>query len=97
MALTLEVEQRLEDVGLIAFYQRDEAAWLGAVRDTRDYVVRGFPEGARVRQDDVAKALVIVLEVHEGFKDYRDRETLRPKYWIRHFADLLVDRTWDRL
>jgi hypothetical protein len=29
MALTLDVEQRLEDVGLIAFFDQNRAAWKG--------------------------------------------------------------------
>ena len=97
MALTLEAEQRLTDVGLVGFYQKDENDWLGVVRDTKEFVRRNFPEGALIRMDDVAKALIPVLEVHEGFKDFRNQERLRGKFWIKDFADLLTDRTWRRL
>lgn len=97
MALTLEAEQRLTDVGMVDFYQQDSADWLNTVRDTKTFVTENFPTDAPIRRDDVAKALVPVLEVHEAFKDYRDSHKLRQKFWIKDFADLLIDRTWDHL
>jgi hypothetical protein len=97
MALTLEAEQRLTDVGAVAFYEKDAADWLATVRATKAFIKGQFPADAPIRRDDVAKALISVLEVHEEFKDYRSEKTLRAKYWIRDFADLLVDRTWDNL
>lgn len=97
MALTLEAEQRLTDVGVVAFYQDEAANWLATVRETKKFVERNFPDGALIRRDDVAKALIPILEVHEEFKDFRNAEKLRGKYWIKDFADLLIDRTWDNL
>ena len=97
MALTLEAEQAMRDVGLITFYAKGEAGWIATVRDTKAFLTAKFPPKSVIRRDDVSKGLVTVLEVHEGFKDYRDQQKLRPKYWIRHFADLLVDRAWDIL
>jgi hypothetical protein len=40
---------------------------------------------------------VPVVEVHEGFHDFRNAEKLRGKFWIKDFADLIIDRTWDLL
>ncbi len=97
MALTLEAEQRMEAVGMIAFYNANAASWLAVVKETKEFVTRNFPEGSLIRRDDVAKALIPVLEVNEDFQDFRNEQKLRPKYWIRDFADLLVDRSWDRL
>lgn len=97
MALTLEAEQRLDAVGLVDFYRRDEETWLEVVRDTLEFVQRRFPDGSAIRRDDVAKALVPIIEVNEDFQAFRDEEKLRPKYWNTYFADLLIDRTWDDL
>jgi hypothetical protein len=97
MALTLEAEQRMRDVGAIAFYEEDAEAWFGTVRDTKAFLEAKFPPGSPIRRDDVAKALVPILEVHEGFKDFRNEQKLRPKYWVRDYADLLIDRAWDRI
>ncbi|MDN2579062.1 hypothetical protein [Aquibium sp. ELW1220] len=97
MALTLEAEQRLSDVGIVDFYQNDAAVWLATVRDTKKFVKGNFPAGALIRRDDIAKALSPILEVHEGFRDFRNSEKLRGKFWIKDFADLLIDRTWDQL
>jgi hypothetical protein len=97
MALTLEAEQRMEDVGLVKFYQDAAAEWLETVRATKAFVQGNFPEGALIRRDDVAKALIPILEVHEGFREFRNTEKLRGKFWIKDFADLLIDRTWEQL
>jgi hypothetical protein len=97
MALTLEAEQRLSDVDLIAFYEDDSVVWFDTVRQTRNFVKNNFPNGALIRRDDVAKALLPILEVHEGLKQHRNEKKLRAKYWIKDFADLLIDRTWDQL
>jgi hypothetical protein len=97
MALTLEAEQRMESVDMIDFYEADADAWLATVQDAKEFVTRNFPEGALIRRDDVAKALIPILEVHQGFQDFRNERKLRPKYWIRDYADLLIDRTWDKL
>ena len=97
MALTLEAEQRMEDAGVLGFYRRDEPGWLGTVQATKAFVSGNFPEGAPIRRDDVAKALIPILEVHEAFKDFRNEQKLRGKFWIKDFADLLIDKTWSRL
>ncbi len=97
MALTLEAEQRMDDVGLVGFYTDDALAWLATVQATKDFVRGNFPAGALIRRDDVAKGLIAILEVHEGFRDFRNAEKLRGKFWIKDFADLLTDRTWPNL
>lgn len=97
MGLTLEAEQRLDDAGVVNFFENDRAAWQALAQETKDFVVSNFPTGALIRRDDVAKALIPVLEVHEGYKDFRNDAKLRAKYWIKDFADLLIDRTWDHL
>ncbi len=97
MALTLEAEQNMRDVGMIEFYEKDADDWQATVRETKAFLAGKFPEGETIRRDDVQKALIPILEVHEEFKDFRNEKKLRQKYWIRNFADLLIDRTWDSI
>lgn len=97
MALTLEAEQRLESVRLVAFFGEHEQVWLTAARETRAFVAANFPQGSLIRRDDVAKAFIPILEVNELLKDELNQSKLRQKFWIRDFADLIIDRTWDRL
>src|SRR3569832_1989651 len=94
MALTLEAEQRLDDVGLVGLFTGNEVAWRGTVQATKNFVRGNFPLGAKIRRDDVAKGLIPILEVEETFKDFREEHKLRGKFWIKDFADLLIDRTW---
>jgi len=97
MALTLEAEQRLEDVGLVAFFEQQQAQWLQSAQRMKTFCANNFPQGSKIRPDDVAKAFYPVLEVHEGFKDFREGQKLRGKFWIKDFADLIIDRTWGDL
>jgi hypothetical protein len=64
MALTLAAEQRLERVELIQFFDMGRQTWLGAAQRTYGFVRRDFPQGALIRRDDVAKALIPILEVN---------------------------------
>jgi hypothetical protein len=97
MALTLEAEQRLESVGLVALFTGHEDKWLQAAKDTKAFIASNFPQGAIIRRDDVSKALIPILEVNEVLKDELSESKLRGKFWIKDFADLIIDRTWDRL
>jgi hypothetical protein len=97
MALTLEAEQRLESVGLVALFDDDREAWLDAAKQTKAFIKSNFPEGSLIRRDDVAKALIPVLEVNEVLKASLNVNKLRGKFWIKDFADLIIDRTWNDL
>lgn len=97
MALTLEAEQRLESVGLVALFTEHEDKWLQAAKETKTFIAGNFPKGALIRRDDVSKALIPILEVNEVLKDELSESKLRGKFWIKDFADLIIDRTWDNL
>ena len=97
MGLTLESEQRPEATGVVAHYNQNEDAWLAAIRQTKHFVETNFPDGAKIRKDDIAKALVTIIEVNEDYQDFRNVKKLRAKFWNVLFADLIVDRTWDQL
>ncbi|MBE1207459.1 hypothetical protein [Aminobacter carboxidus] len=97
MALTLESEQRLEEAGLIDFYDEHAAAWLDTAKQTKKFVKGNFPAGSLIRRDDVAKALYPIVEVNELLKDQLNADKLRGKFWIRYFVDLIIDRTWEQL
>lgn len=97
MALTLEAEQNLTDVGLVAFFDEHIDVWRALAQATYTFVRDNFPEGAVVRCDDVAKALLPLLEVHEELADCLNAKKLTQKYWKRYFADLILDRSWEQI
>lgn len=97
MGLTLEGEQRLDAAGVIAHFDENEGAWLATITETYQFVARNFPNGALIRKDDIAKAMLPIVEVNEGYQDFRNENKLRAKFWNSLFADLVVDRTWDQL
>jgi hypothetical protein len=97
MALTLEAEQRLGIVSLVGLYEKQAVDWLKAAQETKGFIAGNFPKGSKIRRDDVAKALIPILEVNELLKDKLAESKLRGKFWIKDFADLIIDRTWDEL
>ncbi|WP_428531944.1 hypothetical protein [Rhodopila sp.] len=97
MALTLATANRLDDVGLVEFYERDSQIWIDLAKMHYDFIRRVFPSGAKIRRDDLAKELVPAIEVNEGLRSFMKEEKIRGKFWIPFFADLVVDRAWDRI
>ena len=97
MALTLAVEQRLDDAGLIALFEKHADMWASVARRALEFVKGDFPAHATVRHDDVAKALIGVIEVNEVLRAYLNENKLRGKLWKTCFADLITDRCWDAI
>ena len=97
MSLTLEVEQRLDSVTLTKFYSKSPARWDTLAKRTYKFAKENFPQSAAVRRDDVAKALLPLLEVNEKLGDYLNKQKLKQKYWIRNFCDLIIDRCWEQI
>jgi hypothetical protein len=97
MSLTLYWEKRLRDAKLIRFLDENRAAWLGAAREAIQYARTSFPAGSPIRRDDVAQFLVNVIEVDDNFKNHLATNRLTQKYWVKHFADLVIDRTWNEI
>lgn len=97
MSLTLYWEQRLGDAKLIRFFDDNRKAWLTAARAAMEYTKSRFPQGAPIRRDDVAQFLVNVIEVDKNFKNHLASNKLTQKYWTTHFADLIIDRTWNEI
>jgi hypothetical protein len=97
MALTLDVEQRLEDVGLIEFFNDDRERWKELAKKTYDFLKGSFPAGSVIRRDDVAKALKPLIEVDEELRDQLHANKLTQQYWILRFTDLIIDRTWNEI
>lgn len=97
MALTLVVEQRLTDVGLVALFTQHQTVWTAAAQRTKDYVTQNFPTGSTIRPDDVAKAMHPILEVDANLKQKLASSKLTQKYWVSDFVDLIIDRVWSQL
>jgi hypothetical protein len=94
MALTLEKEQRLDAVGLIEFFDDDQAGWRDLAKKSYDFFHGNLPGDSHVRPDDVAKVLGPMVEVNEELRDFLNEKKLKQKYWISDFTDLVIDRTW---
>src|SRR6185503_7646642 len=76
MALTLEAEQKLEKVGLIAFFHHAERAWLDDAKKAFAYLRERFPENVSPRPDDVAKVLRPIIEVDRALQAELARKKL---------------------
>ena len=95
MALTLDKEQRLQDVGLIEFFEQEQPMWVSVAKRAHEFARRDFPKEAVIRRDDLIKPLLSVVEVNEGLRDFLNENKLRGKFWKELFVDLIIDRTWN--
>lgn len=96
MALTREIEQRLERGGLIAHFSANTPKWQANCQDAYDYTKKAFA-GQTVRPDDVAKALRAAVEIDVPLRTVLDGNKLSQKYWIDFFTALVIERTWGAL
>lgn len=94
MSLTLKVDQALQAVNLVKFFEQNAQSWHKLARETRKFLVDQYPTGAPIRADDVAAAMLPVLEVNKQLRAFLQANKLTQKYWFRNFADLVVERTW---
>jgi hypothetical protein len=96
MALTQEIEQKLERASLIAYFRANQTAWQDNVQDAYDYTKKAFA-GVTIRPDDVAKTLRPVVEIDKPLRRTLDQKRLSQKYWVDYFTFLVIDRAWDTL
>ncbi len=94
MALTLAIEQRLVDAGLVELFDEHLDMWRSVAQRAYNFVKTDFPDTAVVRHDDVAQTLEDVIEVNEVLRSYLNMNKLRGQHWKTNFAHLITDRTW---
>lgn len=97
MALTRESEQRLRKGGLIQFFEEDRAPWIRMAQRTYRFLREDYPENVPVRSDDVAQSLVLILATNETLTARLDARKLTGKFWIKFFAELIVEREWNQI
>lgn len=97
MALTRESELRLRKARLIEFFEANRSPWIAIAQRTYKFLKGEFPDAMPPRQDDVAQNLIPILAVSESFTAQLDAKRLTGKFWNRLFAELIIDREWDRI
>jgi hypothetical protein len=97
MALTLQVQQRLERAQLVEYYEQTSATWLALAKKAYQFVKGNFPQGSTIRPDDVAEALLPLLKVSVNLTNALDERKLKQRYWRSDFCDLIIDRFWETL
>jgi hypothetical protein len=97
MALTLQVEQRLTSAGLVDYFEQHRVSLQASAKEAYDYVKANFPADAEVRRDDIAKALIPIMEVNQGLKGQLAMKKATQKYWYKDFTDLILDKVWDQI
>jgi len=97
MSLTLEAEQRLNAVNLLTLFTEHQEAWRAAAQRTYDFIKASFPADSAIRPDDVAKALLPILEVNEQLKAKLAKDKLKQRFWVSDFTDLIIDRVWEAI
>lgn len=99
MALKAIEEIKLQRVGLIKFFERNQAHYEELAQQAFDYTAQILrPTGLPVRQDDVAGHLNAALEVDKPLTDYRDgNRGCAAAYWVQYFTNLVLERLWSEI
>lgn len=96
MALSLAEFQALSRANLVTFHGQNLATWRARYIEAYSYARTYIVAPQILRQEDVIQTLIPGLEVTTLLADELARKKLRQKYWVRYFADLIVDHFWDR-
>ncbi|MBZ5640341.1 MAG: hypothetical protein LAO51_16490 [Acidobacteriia bacterium] len=76
------------------FFEKHRAVWETIYKNAYEYAGKYIKAPAKLRQDDVIEALVPALQVTELLGNTLRAKRLLQKYWVRYFADLIVDSLW---
>ena len=94
MALSLAIQQHLEKVGLVEYYDAHITEWKEMAKKSHDFIKENFPLDYDVHQEDVSKALITLIEVSDRMNDYLSANKLKEKYWMKYFCDYILDQCW---
>lgn len=97
MGLTVKMQQMLEAYGLDRLFEEHRDKFKEAAKRTHTFVTLSFPEDSTIRRDDVAEAMVSMLEVNEELQGSLALSKLKQKYWATYFAHYIVDKLWDEI
>lgn len=95
MSLTTAADIQLRNAEFTKAFEGERDLWLEMAKEAYDYTsstVTGDP-----KRDDVAPHLALALEARDEFLLIKAQKKAQARYWFRHFADLIVDRTWQEL
>ena len=94
MALSLIIQQHLEKVAMVDFYNLYKTEWDALAERSHDFIHDNFPQDYEVHPEDVCKILVTLIEVNDRMNDFLNQKRLREKYWIKYFCDYILDQCW---
>ena len=98
MGLTATRAVRLEDAGFDGLFQSKKALWKRLAKAAYEYVAPEIEaRGESVRQDDLIRPLLPVLEISPDLRAFLSEKSLKQKYWYEWFGEWIVDRVWAEL
>jgi hypothetical protein len=98
MALTAEEYQVLVNAGLTDFFKKNRKFFKEMAVRAYGYAKESVAEAKLpVRPDDVAEPLVTALKISPSLTNFLASAKLGQKYWVRYFANLVIDQLWEDL
>ncbi len=95
VALTTEHLQRLQRVGLDAFFTKERADFQVLAQEAFNYAEQMVaPTGQRILVDDVAAPLLLALTLNKKLAEFLASKKLTQKYWVAWFADYVLNQLW---
>jgi len=92
MSLTLEIEHRLKDKGFDKLYEAHTAKWVEMAGKAEEYTKSLIGGGQAVRPGDISENLQNGIKIDPDFEAHLKGRRLTQKYWVRYFADYILER-----
>lgn len=92
MALTESKLKDLQDKAFDDLYTDHKAVWDGLVTAARNHAQQYITNNAPPRPDDIALALIPMLEVNDVLREHQDLNRAKPRRWVQYFAEYVIDQ-----
>ena len=97
MALTRKVELILEQKRAVEYFNQHRARFMSCAERAYNQTKENLPATVPIRQDDVANALKLQLEVDEALREFQIENGMRAERYVFDFSHLVIDRCWSEL
>ena len=93
MALTEKKIQDLGDKDFDKLYDNKKAAWTALAKTAQKHAKENICGGKEPRPDDVAKALIPMMEINEALRNHQEDNKARGKRYIEWFVEYVIDKS----
>jgi allophanate hydrolase subunit 2 len=91
MSIDTDKLHKLKGKGFFELYSLNPAKWKEMVDNAATYAKSCVGEGEAVKDGDVISVVENAIKISKDFENHLTKKKLTQKYWIRWFAEYIVD------